>query len=321
MVTLQITSLSRGAGKTAICTGLGRQLQDAGKTVGYLKPVIGTASDSDAAFIKDALSLSEPENLVCPTFPDEAHLEAGIKPVFDKIASGKDVVLVESTSGAVARAISARVIIVAVYSEIDILPNAVMAFGNQLAGLILNKVPVSQLQAVRSQVTGILQNSGVSVLGVIPEDKSLLTFTIGELANIIDGKVLNNPEKTAELAENFMLGALTVDSALPYFGRKANKVAVMRAERPDMQMAALQTSTCALVLYGDAGIIPLVRLRAEDKKVPIITTKLDALAISNRVEEALVKIKFNQPGKVPRLMALLAQGMDFPALYKSAGIA
>ncbi len=92
---------------------------------------------------------------------------------------------------------------------------------------------------------------------------------IAELVKLIDGQVLNSTEKTDELAGSIMLGAMTVDSALPYFNRMANKVAVIRSERPDMQMAALQTSTRALVVTGASPMIPQVQNLAEDKKVPV----------------------------------------------------
>ena len=77
-----------------------------------------------------------------------------------------------------------------------------------------------------------------------------ITITVGELAEVIGGKIINHQEKSGEPVENYMLGAMVVDSGLDYFNRKKNKAAIIRQERLDMQLAALETSTICLVLSG-----------------------------------------------------------------------
>jgi BioD-like phosphotransacetylase family protein len=322
MITLCITSLSTGNGKTAICAGLGKQLQSTGKKTAYLKAVVGAAlKDGDTVFMKESLSLQEATNLICPSFSNENQLEENIKKAFEVVANGKDVVIIECTAqsaAGVTRALSAKLIMVADYSEIANIPDVCKPLG--VMGVIINKVPTSKVTLVRSETVSALKKANIMVFGIIPEDRVLLTFTIGEMAQIIDGQVLNNTEKASELVENIMLGALTVDSGPLYYERMVNKVAVIRADRSDMQMAALETSTRALVLAGNTPMILSVRNHAEDRKVTVVTTKLSVQAIADRIEEAVVKIRFNQKSKLPRLIELMAQGVDFTALYKACGI-
>ena len=73
-------------------------------------------------------------------------------------------------------------------------------------------------------------------------------FSVGELAKHLGGEIVNCPERSEELVENLMLGALSVDSGLDYFRRKTNKAVIARGDRPDLQMAALETSTKCLIL-------------------------------------------------------------------------
>ncbi len=323
MVTIFVTSLSGGAGKTAICAGIGKQLISQGKKVGYLRPLIGAPpADGDAFFMKEIMSLQEPLDALCPAFTNENQLTANFKKAFDAVAGGKDVVLIEGTIASIARAVSAKVIIVATYAEMTDgkVTAAYKSFGQQMAGVVVNKVPVSQLNRVRGEATATFGKSGVTVLGILPEDRALMTFSLAELVKLIDGQVLNSTEKTDELAGSIMLGAMTVDSALPYFNRMANKVAVIRSERPDMQMAALQTSTRALVVTGASPMIPQVQNLAEDKKVPVITTKYDVATVTNRIEEGIVKTRFHQKSKVARMTELMAQGFNFQLLSKTAGV-
>ncbi len=138
----------------------------------------------------------------------------------------------------------------------------------------MNKVPQSQLKRVKEEATAQFGAAGIKVLGVIPENRVLLAITVGELAECIQGKILNNAEKSGELVENYMLGAMVVDSGLDYFGRKSNKAAIIRQDRPDMQLAALETPTKCLVLSGsNQPPIYNVLNKAESKGIPIITTE------------------------------------------------
>jgi BioD-like phosphotransacetylase family protein len=122
------------------------------------------------------------------------------------------------------------------------------------------------------------------------------------------------------LVENFMLGAMIVDPGPDYFGRKANKAVAVRGERPDMQLAALETPTKCLVLSGGVSPIHAVLRSAEDKGIPIILTKSDTVSVVNSLELALGKPRFNQEKKLPRLIEIMEQQFDFKALYKGLGL-
>ena len=157
-------------------------------------------------------------------------------------------------------------------------------------------------------------------MGILPEDRVLLSLTIGELAEHVQGEILNCADKSAELVENLMLGAMTVDPGPVYFGRKANKAVVVRGERPDMQLAALETSTKCLVLSGGVSPIHTVLRRAEDKGVPIILAKGDTISVVNSIERILGKARFNQVEKLPRLSEIMEQQFNFQAVYKGLGL-
>lgn len=323
MVTLFVTSLSSGAGKTAICAGIDRHLTDQGKKIGYMRLLIGAPpSSEDGLFMKEIFSLPESLETLCPAFTNENQFAADFKKSFDAVAGGKDVVIIEGWGASIPRAVSARVVLVITYDELQDanVTSTYGSFGQQVAGIVINKVPVSQLTRVRSETEASFMKSGVTLLGVIAEDRALLTFSIDELVKIIDGQVNNNPQQTAELAANFMLGAMTVDSSLPYYERMADKVVVVRGERPDMQLGALQTSTRAVVVTGSGQLVPLVQNRAEERKIPLITTPYDVSAIADRIEEALLKTRFHQKSKIPRLMELMAQGFNFQLLSRVAGV-
>jgi len=331
LVALYVASSEAGAGKTAICAGVGKHLLDNGNRVGFLKVTTTDKTiDSDAAFMKDFLALEEPIDSICPVITDPKNLAGKIKEAYDKVSPGKDVVIIEGAgekstgedSHRLVEDLDARVIIVEGYSnKLFQTVSGYKNFGERLLGIVVNKVPGSQLERVHSELSTQFGEAGVSILGVLPEDRILFTLTVGELAEHLGGEILNGDGKLVVLVENFMLGAMAIDPGPEYFGRKTNKAVVVRGERADMQLAALETSTRCLVLSGDIAPNPIVLRRAEDKKVPIILAKEDVIATVARIEEALGKVRFNQEKKVSKLAGILEQHFNFPAVYQGLGLA
>ena len=335
MAILYVTSSERSSGKTAICAGLGKRLLSEGKKVGYFKTVISNGkktpaagADSDAEFLKKLFSLGESVELLCPVLSDGSKLASSIKEAYAKVSQGKDMVIVEGSSeqhqvsGEIAKALNAKVIGIETYSK-GLLKTTdnYKDFGQSLLGIVLNKVPLIRMEQARNEVSAGLNKAGVNILGVLPEDRALLAMTMGELAERIQGEILRGADQSAELVENLMIGALVVDPGPDYFGRKASKAAVIRSDRPDMQMAAMETSTTCLVLTGDTELKSVVLERAEEKNVPIILARGDTSTTVKSIEDALVETRFNQENKLPRLMEIMDQNLDFQTVYKGLGLA
>jgi BioD-like phosphotransacetylase family protein len=308
---LFIVSAEAAAGKTAICAGLAINFLNEGKEVGYLKPQAAEKADSDGdiAFMKQALG---PDNII--SAPD--------------LVKGRDFVLVEASLGpdaadavsratyGAAREMKAGAIAVETYSgQPSRFVDAYQGFGKDLLGVIVNKVPESQLKRELGEAAARFETAGIRVLGVIPENRTLLAITVAELVESIRGKILNNPEKSGELVENYMLGAMVVDSGLQYFGRKSHKAAIIRQDRPDMQLAALETATTCLVLSGEETPPPYnVMYKAEERGIPVIATGTTVSDIVTIIEETLLKTRLNQAGKLKRLAEIVRQNLDTKAL-------
>jgi BioD-like phosphotransacetylase family protein len=305
---LFIVSPEVAAGKTALCAGLAVNFLNDGLKVGYLKSPAGV--DGDTAFMKQI---------------------PGLDIVSDVGLGGYDIILVEGRIGTIlddevsqaalktAQKMKADVIAVEAYSgENTRFLNVYKGFGGSFLGIVVNKVPGSQLKRVRDETGAHLTAVGLKLLGVIPENRVLVAVTVGELAASLKGKILNHPEKSDELVENYMLGALVVDSGADYFARKARKAAIIRHDRPDMQLAALETSTSCLVLGGsEKPPIANVLFKAESCGIPIIATDASVSDIAATIEDTILKTGMNQAGKLPRLAEAVGQNLDVKALART----
>lgn len=303
MGALLVTSQAEASGKTTVAAGIGQHLKGAGKKVGYLR--VGTTRPSDAVFMGKALGLTEP--------PAKLQCDAGaVKPAYELVSKDKDTVIIEgdwAVAKDVAEATGARVIVVAGYADKKPPVNAAdyKAFGDKLIGVVVNRVPVNRLEAVS------LQAKGIKILGVIPEDRALLSPTVGELANIVKGEIIVAKDKDGELVSNFMLGITGLDRNPGYFGRKEAKAAILRAERFDLQLAALATPTGCLVLTGGGEASPSVLAAAGAKNVPVIRVAGETSAVVDALEAALAGGRLAEEIKLPYIARMMEKRFDFSA--------
>ncbi|MGA7677508.1 MAG: DRTGG domain-containing protein [Dehalococcoidia bacterium] len=350
MAALYITSM-KTVGKTALCAGIGRKLLDRGINVGFFVPVqlSGTSNADgyeDAAFIREAFGLAESSEQLCPirlsqrelwqSLTDEAaDFTQKLKQEYRRVSRGKGIVIMEGLGNldvdkvaalacyTIAEALEARVIIVLHYSstlDVSKILQICKKLGQRLLGVIINFVPKPKIEAVKQGLTALFSEAGIKVLGILPEVRSLLGVSIGELAKILDGEVLTSPEAIDDIVENIMLGAMTLDSGVEYFARKTDKAAVIRGERPDMQLAALETSTKCLIITNNVKPLPAVVSQAEEKHVPIILVKQDTTATIAGIEEALTRASFRSPRKLNMFGEVLDCYFDFKALNSELGL-
>jgi BioD-like phosphotransacetylase family protein len=350
VVALYITSME-AAGKTALCAGIGRKLLDRGIKVGFFIPVqlLGASNADgydDAAFIKGIFDLAESNEQLCPIRLSQHELWQNLtddvegftrklKQVYRKISQGKDIVIMEGPGNldvdkvsalacyTIAEALEARVIILVRYSSALNLPKIAQIckkLGQQLLGIVISFTPEPKMEIVKQELIAQFHETGIKVMGILPEVRSLLGASVSELAETLDGEILTSPETNDNIVDNVMLGAMTLDSGVEYFAHKTNKAAVIRGERPDMQLAALETSTNCLIITNNVRPSPTVISQAEEKHVPIILVKQDTTAAITDIEEALTKASFNSPRKLKMFGDVLDRYFDFKALHAELGM-
>lgn len=349
MTILQIAAYDP-CGKTALCAGIGKKLANSGKKVGYIKPVHVTGRGSkdecvDAIFLNEALELGGNKDLLCPLHMSQEELwrnlseDAGnfsgkLKQACDKAAAGKDILVIESPGAiksdqvaalacyTIAEAINARVILLICYCsdfrEAEILQVA-QKLGDRLVGIVLNQAPVSKLAGVRDECVDYFKAKGVYVLGVLPESRSMLGVSVGDISRAINGDIILFKDKANDLVENVMLGAMSPDSARDYFNRLRNKAVVTGYQRADMQLAALETSIRCLIVTGQKPSAS-VMVKAEDKKVPVVVAQKDINDVVRGIEEALASAGFHHSQKLQAMSAMLDTGFDYKALNTALGL-
>jgi len=350
MVTLYIASTETFSGKSALCVGLGRHFQHDGYRIGYMKPVSTAArlaaglTDEDAEFIQQTFGVLDSMDDMVPvgvtprvveailSGEEEIDFRARLMEAYQRGAHGRDVVILEGGStlreghivglptAKVADLLGARELVVVKYNDdvqlLDDVLTAQSRLGPSLIGAVLNAVPRQRMPFVQEKVKPGLQERGVPVLAVLPQERLLLSVSVGDLAEFLNGRSLCCEEKADELVEHLMVGAMSVDSALTYFRRKPNKAVITGGDRPDIQLAALETSTKCLILTGNLQPSPIILGRAEEVGVPMILVRQDTLTAVEVIERFFGKTRFHLEKKVQRFQEMLEDRFDFAQLYR-----
>jgi BioD-like phosphotransacetylase family protein len=353
MTALYITSTETAAGSTALCAGIGTNLLNQKKKVGFFVPARfsdakATSSPlTDAAFFKETFQLPEQVEQICPFVLSPRELweyltdelpdfTQKLGEAYQNVSQNRDMVVMEGPGNLIKDRVSelacytipeileAKVVIVLRYAaNVDIprLTQICKKLKTRLLGIVINLTPPSRIEETRQHLAAQLQESGIRVLGILPQVRTLLGITVAQLNKTLDGELLTNGNERNELVENIMLGAMSPGSGVDYFGRKGNKAVIVKADRPDMQLAALETSTKCLVL-ADATRqpVPAVIFTAQEKHIPIILTKKTTSQIITDIEKALEKVSFAHPEKVQKFSSILDSNFDFKAVYAGLGL-
>ncbi|HDN80057.1 MAG TPA: phosphotransacetylase family protein, partial [Chloroflexi bacterium] len=329
MAIVYVTSIQKFSGKSALCVGLGKRLLKDGYSFCYMKPVStmarlenGEVVDDDALFLKRLFNLPQSINEMVPITltPQtveailrgkvEVDFEARLKEAFSRCGKDKDVLLLEGggtlregyivnlSTPYVAKLLGAKELVVIKYdSDLSTVDDALTAkhrLGDSMLGVVLNRVPKPRMQFVEEVVRPYLERHGVRVFAVLPHERLLASISVGELAKVLDGEILCCPERSDELVEHIMVGAMTVDAALSYFRRRPNKAVITGGDRPDIQLAALETSTRCVILTGNLRPSPIILGRAEEVGVPMMLVRHDTFTTVEIIEQFFGKSRFYQ---------------------------
>jgi BioD-like phosphotransacetylase family protein len=335
MATLLVASDQGGAGKTALCAGLAAELRRNGRSVSVLKPFAGeNGPDPDADTQAFAQLLGEPMpgepvRVGQDGLPSGA-LEAAVE-ARDRALDGREIVVIEGSSALseaataeTADALDASVVLVTESSpdmDASTLGAWRAALGDRLLGVVVNGLTRYQGHDTHNRLVPEIRSQGIATLGVIPEDRSLLSVTVGDIASHLGGRFILNEDEDGALVEHIMIGGLGMDSGTLYFSLHRNKAVVVRGDRPDIQMAALVTPTACMVLTMGIPPIEYVLNEAELEEVPLIVVDPGTIETMDALATLQDNARFDHPAKLERMSELVRRHVDLEAIERGMGMA
>ena len=311
MPTILVTGPAR-SGKTSLAAGLLACLHEAGSSSAYYKPfTVAGDADADHAFasglLADALDIAvgpAPQILTGNT----GDAVSAITLLRDEA----DTVIVEAADGSpvteLAEALDAQVLEIHAYSPDQdwarVVDAAAVRWGNRLAALVVNAVPLYKQDAVADSAS---ESSADVNAVVVPESRIMLSPTVAQIAEHLGASWVLDPINADAPIERFLIGGNIMDNGPTYYGRYANQAVITRAQRPDIQLASMLAQTRCLVLTGPGEATNYVRAEALERDIPLLQVATSTIETADALDQLIEASTAHSLAKARHFASLLEQ--------------
>ncbi|MEM2878917.1 MAG: DRTGG domain-containing protein [Candidatus Hadarchaeales archaeon] len=346
---LYVISPTEWSGKTSVIVSMALKASELGKRVGYFKPIgygvmAGEPSDEDAKNVREILNLKEELGDLCPivldrqrflekTFSRREEIRERIISCYKKVSDGKDLMLIDGPNSIfggtsikcaapeLAREFGSKIIIIVRVRDDSFIDELLLTvkfcedLGVPPAGVILNRVPEEYPELERI-TRSVLESEGIELLGSIPNRDILGALRVREIQEFLGGEVIAGKEGMDNLVQNFLVGAMSMESAMRYFRKTTNKAVIVGGDRTDIISAALETGTSAIIVTGN--LYPSVKIlpRADEVKTPIIVVPYDTYTTLNMIQGIVGRIKPNDTGRLNLMKKLFEENVKWERVLK-----
>ena len=180
-------------------------------------------------------------------------------------------------------------------------------------GIIFNKIPRYRYEET------LKKYHEDTFFGFIPDNRYSLSNTIDQFANHLGGEYVFESDKKDELILNVLIGGIVLDWSVHYYSSKENVLAVIRGDRPDLQLGAMQSGGNVKAIVLTKGIQPIeyVIYEAKKQEIPLISVKTNTHETSELISKIVKKSKFDHALKYENTLELLLENFDQNYFKKS----
>jgi len=347
---LYISATLRDCGKTSVSLGLMQMLQEKGLNPGYCKPVgqhyvryHEKNIDEDGVLIHQVFHLDDEPYYLSPIAiergftrrfinnPDVKPMEKEIIRCHEELLKKHPMVIIEGTGHAgvgscfglsnarVAELLGAKVIIVTsggIGRPIDEIALSLALFADhdvEVIGVILNKVLPEKYDKVKDTVDKGLKLLGTRLIGVIPFDRSLTTFSVGQLAEEFNYRIFCGEDALSNVIEDTVIAAMEPQNMLQYIN--TNTLVIIPGDRIDNILISLlvltkDTTNGGMILTGGFEPHPTIEPLLKNSRIPVLISNEDTFKVSARMKDLGFKIRSWDTAKVRKLHDLVEEHVD-----------
>ena len=237
------------------------------------------------------------------------------------IKNSKDNVLITESSAndsklnvEIAKKSNSKILYVASINE-D-LDSIIKYYGESLGGIVINKIPRYRYEEV------VNKYSSLPFLGYIPDNRYFVSNTVDQIAEHLDGEYVFDGDGKDSLILNVLIGGIVLDWSVHYYSSKENVIALIRGDRPDLQLGAMQSGGNVKSIVLTKGIKPIeyVVYEAKKQEIPLISVKSNTHETAQMISKLVGKSKFDHELKLKKMIELLSSNFDMDNFKKSFDI-
>ena len=144
----------------------------------------------------------------------------------------------------------------------------------------------------------------VPIIG-IAADRALAGFSVSEVRNALNAEVLVAGDERDTTCDHLVIAPIASDAGQPYFRRFASQAVVVRFDRTDMHLAAMQADPECLILTGGRRPSDYLFDAASAKGIPVMLSRTDTENTVIALEGIFDRTRFQGERKLDRMAELL----------------
>ncbi len=288
MAVIVVTSSNTGEGKTGVAAAIARHYAYLGTPVQLARlREDGSSASADAAFFAGLAFVpgTGGDPVTSVTDPGPGHI-----------------LVVEAAVGAIPAIAGATVVYVARDAAPASLP----------AGLSPAAVVVTDVDGLRGVGSGSADAAAPTIL--LGEDQTLAGFAISEARAALNAETLVAGDTGDVTCDYLVIAPISSDAGQPYFRRFESKAVVVRFDKTDMHLAAMQSDPACLILTGGRRPSEYLFDAAAARGVPVLLSRTDTENTVIALEGVFDRTRFLGERKLDRMCELLEQSPLFDIL-------
>ena len=279
------------AGKTTIAVGLALTIAREGKKVAIRRMLGDEHAESDAALFSGLKGVSQDD-------------------------SSAEITLIEAPAGEDAASLTqfpggGALVIADASTPIDAIADYCRRAGDRVLGAVINKTPARRADALLADA----RSAGIIVLAAVPEDRLLAAPVLRDVVQALSAQAEHFNGRELQPLDRPVIATISADPGQSYFAHYDASAVIVRSDKPDLQLAALNAGAECLIVTGGLPILSYVLERAEEDEIPLLRTGLDTIAAVQRIEATFGSLPFaGGSAKSERIGELLSY-LNLAALF------
>ena len=310
MSSIIVASNKKKAGKTSVASALSGHLN----LNNSKSAILNTQSGDNKSNFSEELGLEIINSSPLESDKISKFSEEIIKNSKDNVLITESSVNDSKLNVEIAKKSNSKILYVASINE-D-LDSIIKYYGESLGGIVLNKIPRYRYEEV------VNKYSSLPFLGYIPDNRYFVSNTVDQIAEHLDGEYVFDGDGKDNLILNVLIGGIVLDWSVHYYSSKENVIALIRGDRPDLQLGAMQSGGNVKSIVLTKGIKPIeyVVYEAKKQEIPLISVKSDTHETAQMISKLVGKSKFDHELKLKKMIELLSSNFDMGNFKKSFDI-
>lgn len=146
------------------------------------------------------------------------------------------------------------------------------------------------------------------------DDRILAGFSVAEARQMLRAEVLVEGDVSDTTCDHLVIAPIASDAGQPYFRRFASKAVVVRFDKTDQHLAAMQSDPACLILTGGRRPSEYLFDAAGAKGIPVLLSRTDTENTVIALEGLFDNTRFIGERKLDRMCELLDESGLFDAL-------